>query len=35
LKPESIAKMKNRIQIVDTQKSLTTRISIDFAAFLH
>jgi len=33
LKPESIAKMKNEIQIVDTHEPLATRISIAFAVF--
>jgi len=32
VKPESIAKMKIKIQIVDTHESSATRISIGFAA---
>ncbi len=32
VKPGSIAKMKNEIQIVDTHESLVARISIAFAA---
>jgi hypothetical protein len=32
IKPESIAKPENEIQIVDTHKSLGTRISIGSAA---
>jgi hypothetical protein len=35
VKPESIANMKNEIQIVDTHESLETRINIGFAAYWH
>jgi hypothetical protein len=33
VKPESIAKMKNGIQIVDTHEWLEARLSIAFAAY--
>jgi hypothetical protein len=34
-RPESIANEQSAIQIVDTQKSLETRVSIGFAARWH